>query len=187
MEHQLTKAELRDIKSKNYDRKTFKEIKRNEIYILLDDFKVHHNIGTIFRLADAILAKKVFLCGKTKTPPNYKISKSSRGAEKWVDFEYYENAEEIVKKLKTEGVEIVSVEITDKSIDYKEYLPNSNGVCIILGREYDGVSQNLLNLSDKTIHLPIYGMCNSINVSTAGAVVLYDVLDKLTKKKKNKK
>ena len=93
MEHQLTKEELRDTK---IEREEFKNIERNNIYIVLDNFKVHYNIGTVFRLADAILAKKVYLCGTTCMPPNDKIKKTSIGAEKWVPYEYVENTLDIV-------------------------------------------------------------------------------------------
>ena len=171
MGHQLNKEELRD---KKISREDFKNIERNEIYIVLDSFKVAHNIGTVLRLADALLVKKVYICGNTIIPPNYKIKRSSRGAEKWVDWEYIENPFTIVKKLKSEGVEITSVEVASNSFDYRKYKPKFP-VCLILGREYDGVSQELLDLSDNIIHLPILGMCNSINVSTAASVVLYHV------------
>ena len=94
MEHQLTKEELRNTKMV---REEFKNIERNNIYIVLDNFKVHYNIGIVFRLADAILAKKVYLCGTTCMPPNVKIKKTSIGAEKWVPYEYVENTLDIVK------------------------------------------------------------------------------------------
>ena len=175
MEHQLTKVELRNTK---ITREEFKNIERNNIYIVLDNFKVHYNIGIVFRLADAILAKKVYLCGTTCMPPNDKIKKTSIGAEKWVPYEYVENTLDIVKKLKKEGVEI-----TDKSIDYTKYIPNrEKGVCLVLGREYDGVSKEIIDIADYSIHLPIYGMCNSINVSTAASVAMYYILEKLKNK-----
>lgn len=180
MEHQLSKIELRAEKK---SREEFKNIKRNEIYIVLDSLKVAHNIGTILRLSDALLIKKVYICGNTIVPPNYKIKASSRGAEKWVDWEYIEHATQIVKKLKSEGVEITSVEVASNSIDYREYKPKFP-LCLILGREYDGVSQELLDLSDNVIHLPLLGMSNSINVSTAASVVMYYAFDKYEKSQK---
>lgn len=175
--HQLSKEELRDSK---VTRDEFKNIERTEIYILLDSLKVSHNIGTILRLSDALLIKKVYICGDTIVPPNYKIRRSSRGSEKWVPWEYVEDAKEVIKKLKKEGVEITAVEVTNDSIDYRKYIPNFS-ICLILGREYDGVSKELLELSDNTIHLPINGMCNSINVSNAASVVMYYTYDKYEK------
>lgn len=177
MTHQLSKEELRGNKSK---REEFKNIKRNNIYIVLDSLKCAHNVGTILRLSDSLLIKKVYICGDTIIPPNRKIKSSSRGAEKWVSWEYVEDPTTIVKELKEQDVEIVSVEYTDNSIEYYDYEPKKE-VCLILGREYDGVSQELIDLSDKTIHLPLLGMSNSINVSTAASVVMYDIYKKMTK------
>lgn len=181
MEHQLTKQELRDNKAR---REEFKNIERNKIYIILDSLKCAHNIGTILRLADSLLIKKVFICGNTIIPPNHKIKSSSRGSEKWVDWEYVQDAKGVVESLKANKVEIVSVEVASNSIDYRSYMP-AGEVCLIFGREYDGVSQELLDLSDHVIHLPLLGMANSINVSTAASVVLYDVYDKMQSNNKN--
>ena len=180
MSYQLSKKELRENKLK---RKQFKDIPRNDIYIILDSLKCAHNVGTILRLADSLLIKKVYICGDTIVPPNKKIRSSSRGAEKWVPWEYHENAVNIAKALKECGVQIVAVEVTNDSIDYREYSPKGP-VCLILGREYDGVSQELLDIADCSIHLPLLGMANSINVSTAASVVMYDVYSKLELLKK---
>ena len=183
MSHQLTKEELRNSKSK---REEFVNIKRNDIYVVLDSLKCAHNIGTILRLSDSLLIKKVFICGNTIVPPNRKIKMSSRGAEKWVPWEYIPNALDIVRKLKDEGVQIVSVEVTNDSIDYRDFIP-SEKICVIFGREYDGVSQELIDLSDCSVELPLLGMANSINVSTAASVILYDLYAKLDKEHKSKK
>ncbi len=182
MSYQLTKEELRNEKKR---REEFKNIERNDIYIILDSLKCAHNIGTILRLSDSLLAKKVYICGNTIVPPNKKIRSSSRGAEKWVPWEYHENAVSVAKALKESGVQIVAVEVTNDSIDYREYNP-AGPVCLILGREYDGVSQELLDIADVSIHLPLLGMANSINVSTAASVAMYDVYSKLEILKKEK-
>ncbi len=177
---QLSKSELRAIKPNRAD---FLEVERNPVYLVLDSFKVAHNIGTILRMADAILVKKVYICGNTIVPPNRKIKTSSRGAERWVPWEYKTDAFETVKSLKAEGVSIVSVELADNSVDYKE-VDYEFPTCLVLGREYDGVSPEILSISDHIVHLPMLGMSNSINVSTAGAVLLYEVYDKIKQKTK---
>ena len=182
MSYQLTKEELRNEKKR---REEFKNIERNDIYIILDSLKCAHNIGTILRLSDSLQAKKVYICGNTIVPPNKKIRSSSRGAEKWVPWEYHENAVSVAKALKESGVQIVAVEVTNDSIDYREYNP-AGPVCLILGREYDGVSQELLDIADVSIHLPLLGMANSINVSTAASVAMSDVYSKLEILKKEK-
>ncbi len=180
MSYQLSKEELREQKSR---REQFKDIPRNDIYIILDSLKCAHNVGTILRLSDSLLIKKVYICGDTIVPPNKKIRSSSRGAEKWVPWEYHESGVNVAKALKECGVQIVAVEVTNDSIDYREYSPKGP-VCLILGREYDGVSQELLDIADCSIHLPLLGMANSINVSTAASVVMYDVYSKLELLKK---
>jgi len=175
MKRQLTKNELRSTK---ISRQEFFNISRNPVYIVLDSLKCAHNIGTILRLSDALLVKKVFLCGETIVPPNKKIKASSRGSEKWVQWEYQKNTIDVINRLKNLGIFIVAAEISDSSIDYQEakyHLP----VCIVLGREYDGVSENVLNLSDCIVHLPIFGMVNSINVSATASVLLYDIIRRL--------
>ena len=124
MEHQLTKVELRNTK---ITREEFKNIERNNIYIVLDNFKVHYNIGTVFRLADAILAKKLYLCGTTCMPPNDKIKKTSIGAEKWVPYEYVENTLDIVKKLKEEGLEYLWLDKKEALEKMKTCIENLKG------------------------------------------------------------
>ncbi len=180
MSYQLSKGELRE---KKIGREEFKNIPRNDIYVVLDSLKCAHNIGTILRLADSLLVKKVYICGDTVHMPNRKIRSSSRGAEKWVPFEYRESSKEVVCELKKLGIEIVAVEVTDDSIDYRDFKPKGP-VCLVFGREYDGVSQGVLNQTDECIHLPLLGMANSINVSAAASVALYDVYSKLEKMKR---
>ena len=180
MSYQLSKGELRE---KKIGREEFKNIPRNDIYVVLDSLKCAHNIGTILRLADSLLVKKVYICGDTVHMPNRKIRSSSRGAEKWVPFEYRESSKEVVCELKKLGIEIVAVEVTDDSIDYRDFKPKGP-VCLVFGREYDGVSQGVLNQTEECIHLPLLGMANSINVSAAASVALYDVYSKLEKMKR---
>ena len=100
MSYQLSKGELRE---KKIGREEFKNIPRNDIYVVLDSLKCAHNIGTILRLADSLLVKKVYICGDTVHMPNRKIRSSSRGAEKWVPFEYRESSKEVVCELKKLG------------------------------------------------------------------------------------
>lgn len=167
----LNKEELR---GKKISRKNFFDLPRNEIYVVLDSLKCAHNVGTILRLCDSLLVKKVFICGDTIIPPNPKIKQGSRGAEKWVDWEYEEDSLSVVRALKEKGVQILAAEVSPKSISY-EKMNISKPVCLVMGREYDGVSKGLLALADFHVHLPLYGMANSLNVSTAASVLLYEI------------
>jgi len=184
---QLGKTELRLEKP---TKQNFHLLKRNNIIIVLDSLKVAHNIGTIFRMSDAVLAKKLYICGNSITPPNYKIKKSSIGSDKWVDWEYSEKIEDVLQKLKEQNAIIVSVEVSENSIEHTQYhnyleahWETDKDIVIVMGREFDGVSQEALDLSDIAVHLPIYGMCNSLNVSTAASVLIFQTLDFLNLKK----
>lgn len=171
--YQLTKVELR---SQKVPRADFFEKPRTPITLVLDSFKVAFNIGVILRLADALLLSKVYICGDTIIPPNRKIKTTSRGAERWVPWEYVEDAVSLVQQIKEQGSMVVSAEIANNSVYYKD-AKYSFPLCLILGREFDGVNPKLLELSDYVVHLPMLGMSNSINVSATASALLYEMFD----------
>ena len=155
----------------------FSEIVRTPIYVVLDNLKSAYNVGSMFRLADALLIQKMYLCGTTIVPPRHKIKTTSRGTERWVPWEYRESTTETIQELKTQGVFILCAELTPESIDYKKIDPPFP-LCVVLGREFDGVSPEVLTLADGIVSLPIHGMTNSLNVSTTGGVLLYELFEK---------
>ncbi|MEG6549181.1 RNA methyltransferase [Desulfocurvibacter africanus] len=146
-----------------------------DICVLLDSLTSAHNVGAIFRLCDAALVSRLYLCGGTPAPPSLKINRGSRRCWKWVPWEHCEDAALVVQELKSQGIKIVSVELADTSRLYHE-ADLSGPACLILGNETSGVSPRLLELSDLIVRLPMLGMGNSINVSTAASVVLYESL-----------
>jgi len=154
-----------------------KSAPRNEIYIILDNIKSMENVGAIFRTADAVRAKKIFLCGITATPPRRKIFKVSMGAVEWVDWEYISNLKFKIQNLKKEGVQIVALEQTDKSVDFKK-AKYKKPVAIVLGHEKNGVSKEVLELCDQTVEIPMLGRANSLNVATSAGIILYEILEK---------
>lgn len=172
---QLTKAEIR---SGKVSREEFCKLKRNPIYLVLDSLKSAHNVGTILRLADAIMVEKVFICGDGALPPSSKVRKGSLGSENWVDWEHREDALEAISELKEQGISIVTAEIATTSIDYR-HADYQFPVCLVLGREDRGVSQEIISLSDAVIHMPMSGMVNSLNVSTVAAVLMYELVGRL--------
>jgi tRNA G18 (ribose-2'-O)-methylase SpoU len=175
---QLTKDEIR---SGKVSREEFYQSKRNPIYLLLDSVKSAHNVGTIIRLADAIMVEKVFICGDAALPPSKKVRKGSLGSENWVDWEHREDAVEAISELKAKGISIVTAEIATTSIDYR-HADYQFPVCLVLGREDRGVSQEIVALSDVVVHLPMSGMVNSLNVSTVAAVLMYHLVGRLDQK-----
>ena len=171
----LTKQEITIAK---VTRQEFYKLHRNPIYLVLDSLMSAHNVGTILRLSDALLVEKVFICGNSALPPSKKVRQGSLGAERWVDWEYREDAFTTVSELKSKGTWIVTAEIATTSIDYR-HADYQFPACLVLGREDRGVAQDIVAISDAVVHLPMYGMVNSLNVSTVAAVLLYDLVGKL--------
>lgn len=155
-----------------------KSMPRSEIYALLDNVRSLHNVGAIFRTADAVALKKLFLCGITGQPPRPEISKTALGAEEVVPWEYFDDAQEAIEKLKEQGVKIVAVELTNESVEYCE-AEYDFPVCFVFGHEVEGISEQLMELVDMAVEIPMLGRANSLNVATAYGIIVYDALKKL--------
>lgn len=161
---------------------TFATIKRNPIYLVMDNVIDTYNIGSMFRLADAIAAEKVYICGKeAEYPPNSRIHKAAVGTEEWVAWEKRDSAIEIEKELKQKGVQIIAVEQSPKSIDYS-LLPSALKlpVAIVVGHETFGVSPEVLDLADIIVELPMFGVNKSLNVWGSAAIIAYKILEVAT-------
>ena len=177
----MVKLGAREPRKTKPTKETFGTIKRNPIYIVLDRVLDTYNIGSIFRLADAISVEKVFLCGDMEYPPSSKIHKSAVGTEEWVPWEKVETASNAIRTLKNKGVQIVSVEQDARSISYKSlnkdvlHFP----IAIVVGHETDGVSKEVLDLSDIIVEFPMYGVNKSFNVWGSAAIIAYKVLETL--------
>lgn len=159
---------------------TIKTIKRNPIYLVLDRVLDTYNIGSIFRLADAIAAEKVYICGDTEYPPSSRIHKAAVGTEEWVPWEHVEKVEQVLQVLKEKGVQIIAVEQDKRSIAYS-LLPTviTFPAAIVVGHETDGVSKEVLNAADIIVELPMFGVNKSFNVWGSAAVVAYKALESL--------
>ncbi|MDH4358745.1 MAG: RNA methyltransferase [Candidatus Berkelbacteria bacterium] len=157
-----------------------KSAPRNEIYLVLDNIRSMYNVGAMFRTADGVRAKKIYLCGITAQPPREKIFKTSLGAVEWVDWEYRKKAIQAVRELKEKGVRIVCLEQTDNSIHFKKAKYEAP-VAVVVGHELRGITNDVLKLADLTVELPMHGRANSLNVATATGIILYEVLEKIPK------
>ncbi len=149
---------------------------KNEIYVVLDNIKSMYNVGAIFRTSEAIKAKKIYLCGITATPPRREIYKVSMGAVEHVDWEYAKNTSDVLKKIKKEGVHVVALEQTDKSIDYKK-AKYQKPIAIVLGHEGKGISKEVLKECDLAVEIPMLGRANSLNVATSAGIIMYEILN----------
>lgn len=157
-----------------------KDIKRNPIYLVLDNVLDTYNIGSLFRLADATGVAKMYICGDCEYPPSSRIHKAAVGTENWVGWEKSNKAIEVIKRLRKDAVQIISVEQHPKSIAYS-LLPSalSFPCAVVIGHETHGVSKEVLKESDIIVELPMYGINKSFNVWGSAAVVLYKILESL--------
>jgi tRNA G18 (ribose-2'-O)-methylase SpoU len=143
---------------------------------LASDVDVPMNVGSFFRIADALGVEKIYLAGSSCVPPNPKIKKTSRSADQYVPYSYADDVDALVTQLKADGYKIVSLEITSKSIPIEDFDASSGEkICLVLGSEDNGVSQKLLDMSDATIHIPMLGTNSSMNVASACAIATYKI------------
>ncbi|MCA9392394.1 TrmH family RNA methyltransferase [candidate division WWE3 bacterium] len=168
-----------------------------KLVVLLENVRSFYNVGSIFRIADGAGVQKLILTGITPYPEiendtrkpwviktaDEKLAKTALGAEKSVEFEYVSSAESAVKSLKVKGWQVIILELNEDSADIfsdeiKNELNNVEDLVLIVGNEVHGVSQELLKLSDLVVHIPMCGQKNSLNVSTATAVAVYQLLQK---------
>jgi 23S rRNA (guanosine2251-2'-O)-methyltransferase len=159
---------------------TFKTIKRNPIYLVLDRVTDTYNIGSLFRLADAIAAEKIYICGDTEYPPSSRIHKAAVGTEEWVPWEKCSSAAETARHLASQGIQVIAVEQYPNSIAYS-LLPNALKFpcAIVVGHETDGVSKEVLDLANIIVELPMFGVNKSLNVWGSAAIVAYKILESL--------
>ena len=167
---------LKNSELNRIDISTFKSIKKTPLIIILDDIRSLNNIGSIFRTCDAFKIEKIYLCGITATPPNRKITKTAIGATESVDWEYYENINDLVLELKNNGIIIWAVEQTDnsKTLSEMENLEKNNKHALIFGNEINGVKQDVINNCNNVIEISQYGTKHSLNVSIAAGIFFWN-------------
>ncbi|MBU1446215.1 RNA methyltransferase [Patescibacteria group bacterium] len=154
-----------------------RELPRTPIYVVLDNIRSLYNVGAIFRTSDGLMVQKIYLCGMTGIPPRKEIDKTSLGACDVVPWTYKEKAIDAIRELKEKGVEIVALELTDPFQNYAE-TEFKFPTAIVIGHEINGVSDEVMELVDKSISIPMLGRANSLNVATAFGIASYQMLYK---------
>ena len=158
------------------DVETFKETKKIPLVVVLDNVRSMHNVGAVFRTADAFIVEKIILCGITPVPPHREIHKAALGATESVDWIYEKEISTAIKNLKNDGFEIVGIEQTTNSQNIEDYAINRDKkYALVLGNEVDGLSDEALPLYDTFLEIPQLGTKHSLNVSVSGGVVLWEV------------
>ncbi|MFQ5637348.1 MAG: RNA methyltransferase [bacterium] len=148
-----------------------------KVYTLVENVRSLYNVGSIFRTADGAGVSKLFLSGITGHPPHREIRKVALGAEESVSWEYARTSIEIIKKLKKQGVHIAVLETTPQSIPYYR-AQYCFPLCLVVGHEYHGVSEDTLCAADLLIDIPMSGAKISLNVSVAYGIAIYEIMKK---------
>ena len=169
----LTHAEIKE------NRKPLERIgeyKRNPVYVLCDSIRSIFNVGAIFRASDGAFIEKIYLTGYTPYPPRKEIEKVALGATLSVPWAYFKDPMEAVNEIKSKGIKICSLELTDKSRMIWDLKKEENPLCLAVGNEITGVSKEVIEASDFAVELPMLGMKQSLNVSVATGIALYEMI-----------
>ena len=155
----------------------YQQIASLPVSILLDNVRSLYNVGAFFRTADAANIEKLYLCGITGKPPKRAIAKTALGAEESVAWEHTWEPLPLIAALRERGVEMVAIETTVRAVDLFDWAPRFP-VCVVFGHETDGIQPEISALCDIHVRIPMLGTKHSLNVATAGGVVIYELLRK---------
>lgn len=150
---------------------------RLPVSILLDNIRSMYNVGSFFRTGDGAGIERLLLSGITARPPKSAISKTALGAEDRLRWEPVDDAPATLNKLHASGYEIAAIETSIRAVDLFDWRPRFP-VCVLFGHEVDGLSQHLLDACDTHVRIPMLGLKHSLNVASAGAIVMYELLRK---------
>ena len=174
---------MRKLANSELERKNpeeFKQAGKTPLIIILDDIRSLHNIGSVFRTADAFLIEKIYLCGITATPPNKEIHKTALGATDTVEWEYHKEVLEVITNLQNDGVEVLAIEQVENAVMLQDFTPQPDKkYALVFGNEVKGVSQQAVNLCNGVIEIPQLGTKHSLNISVSAGIVVWDVFQKL--------
>jgi tRNA G18 (ribose-2'-O)-methylase SpoU len=161
-------------------------VERFPVSIYAENIRSLYNVGSIFRTADGALAEKLWLCGYTGYPPRKEIDKTALGSALSVPWEHSEDGIPVLSGLKEKGVQLVALEHTDSSVKYTEADYNFP-LCVMLGNEVEGLSDQAVSMCDIAVEIPMYGLKQSLNVSVACGVMLYFLVEEFLKRKNHGK
>jgi tRNA G18 (ribose-2'-O)-methylase SpoU len=170
---------MRKLENSELERKSIADFKKSEktpLILVLDDIRSLHNIGSVFRTADAFLIEKIILCGITATPPNKEIHKTALGATETVTWEHHENVLEVITNLKKENIVTLAIEQVESSIFLQDFkVDKTQKYALIFGNEVYGVAQEAVALCDGCIEIPQLGTKHSLNISVSAGIVVWDL------------
>ena len=154
---------------------TLHEVKKLPVYVVLNSIRSNYNVGAIFRTSDGAMIEKLYLCGYTPCPPKKEVVKTALGSTESVKWEYVKDAKSVIHEMKNKGIKVVALELTNESFPYHQIKQHDFPICLIVGNEITGVSQELLDLCDAAIEIPQYGIKQSLNVAVAYGIAIFEM------------
>ena len=174
---------LRTIEMQRLSVDEFHEAAKLPLIVVLDDVRSLHNVGSVFRSADAFRVEAVYLCGITATPPHPEIHKTALGGEDSVAWRYFPTATEAIESLHNDGFFVYSIEQVEGSTKLQNLqLDTDRRYAIVLGNEVKGVHQEVVDMSDGCLEIPQFGTKHSLNVSVTAGMVIWEVAKKFLSK-----
>ncbi|WP_245957488.1 RNA methyltransferase [Chitinophaga flava] len=174
---------MRKLSMDELGRKTVDEFKaadKTPLVLVLDNVRSMHNVGSVFRTADAFLLQGIVLCGYTPVPPHRDINKTALGATETVEWQYFPTTMEAVNALKSAGYLIITIEQAAGSVMLDAFVPPVNQpVALVFGNEVSGVDAEVMKMADGCIEIPQSGMKHSLNISVSTGIVVWDIFVKL--------
>lgn len=164
-----------EISLKRSTLETISSVKKLPVYVILNSIRSNYNVGSIFRTSDGAMIEKLYLCGYTPHPPKKEILKTALGTTESVNWEYVKDPLNVIKELKSKGIKICALELTENSIPYYELTKNDFPLALVVGNEISGVSQDILDHCDFAIEIPQYGIKQSLNVAVAYGIAVYEI------------
>lgn len=152
------------------------KVSRFPISIVLHNIRSLYNVGSIFRTCDAGRVKELILCGFTPCPPRKEIEKTALGAVETVPWLYFSSTIEAISYLKERGNKVFALEITDRKRSYDSLNTSEFPAAFILGNELVGIDQQILDLCDEAIEIPMFGVKHSLNVAVAAGIVVFEAI-----------
>jgi len=168
------KLKLNELNRKSVD--DFKSSEKIPVIMVLDNIRSHHNVGSIFRTADAFGFEAVYLCGYTPVPPHREIHKTALGATDSVHWKHFTSVTDAIGELQQKGYTVVSIEQAERTVPLTDFpIEKGKKYAVIMGNEVEGVGQEAVDASDVVIEIPQIGTKHSLNVSVCAGVVMWEL------------
>lgn len=155
----------------------FRESDKIPVIVVLDNIRSMHNVGSVFRTADAFLLQGIYLCGYTPQPPHRDIHKTALGATETVHWKYFTSTQEAVQELREAGYQLWAIEQVENSVPLNSFNANQPApLAVVFGNEVSGVDAAVIKACDGCIEIPQLGMKHSLNISVAAGIVLWELV-----------